>query len=239
MQVLKEYIRYYISGSLRESREIEISCQLDEMKKRGNITENVLRKFVRSVILEHINEVCGEVSDDVADALATAQLAHLGQKRRSGEPYLTHPVEVANIVHMYYPDEPVLCAAALLHDALEDALKMGNIEDDKSMESMIAGSFGDPFVGNEALRIVRSLTHAEGVEYSDYVLSLSSDPNVLKIKLADMLHNLQSSPSDKQKEKYRNALQALSPDGAPPLDVDSGHWESIMRIFNKDKEVIE
>ena len=234
MKVLEEYISYYISGTLREKRECQISGQLENMQKLQNSSENVLREYVRSVILEHINEVCGEVSDDVADALATAQMAHLGQKRRSGEPYLTHPVEVANIVNMYYPEDPVLCAAALLHDSLEDALKMGNVTDNADMESLIAGSFGNPSVGERALSIVKSLTHSKGVEYSDYVLDLSSDPDVLKIKLSDMLHNLRSSPSDKQKEKYRKALLTLSPNLTPPPEINSSHWRSLVKLIIKD-----
>ena len=233
MRVLKEYIRHYITGALKEKN----STAEEVFQKRKSTSLQILRDYVRGVIKE-INEVCGDVNDDVADALATAQMAHLGQTRRSGEPYLVHPVEVANIVHAYYPEETTLCAAALLHDSLEDALKMGNVVSNKDMESLIAGSFGDPSVGHEALRIVKSLTHAPGDDYSRYVLSIASDPDVLKIKLADMLHNLNSSPSKKQKQKYKNALQILSPEGKPPSGISSGHWKALMNAADDTKERI-
>ncbi len=230
MRVLKEYIRYYISGALSERSGSAVQPLFYETK---GPTLGLLRKYVRSVIQE-INEVCGDASEDVADALATAQMAHLGQKRRSGEPYLVHPVEVASIVHRYYPENTVLCAAALLHDSLEDALKMGNVRSNKDMESLIAGSFGDPNVGHEALRIVKALTHASGADYTDYVLSMSSDPDVLKIKLSDMLHNLQSTPSDKQRLKYKKALNILSPEGHAPAGINKSHWTALMNAVNQD-----
>ncbi len=235
MKVLKEYIRYYISGSLRQVRENDISCQIKKLKNSQGTSENILRNYVRSIILQHINEVCGDVNDDVADALATAQMAHLGQKRRTGEPYLVHPVEVANIVYAYYPDEPVLCAAALLHDALEDALSQGNVKSSEEMESLIAGSFGQPDIGLRALDIVRSLTHTKGTDYSDYVASIANKPDVLKIKLSDMLHNLQSAPSPKQKQKYKDALDTLSL-GGPPPGINPAHWKELVHLINKDSE---
>ena len=67
MKVLKEYIRYYISGSLRQVRENDISCQIKKLKNSQGTSENILRNYVRSIILQHINEVCGDVNDDVAD----------------------------------------------------------------------------------------------------------------------------------------------------------------------------
>ena len=170
------------------------------------------------------------------DALATAQMAHLGQTRRSGEPYLTHPIEVANIVHTYYPDDPILCAAALLHDTLEDAINLGNVEQSEDMESLIAGSFGDPAMGHKALSIVKSLTHDSGTGYSEYVLNVSKSPDVLKIKLADMLHNLQSAPSERQKTKYKNALKVLSPDRTPPPGINPAHWKEILSLTMEDNE---
>ena len=82
-----------------------------------------------------IREICGAPNVNIDDALATAQLAHLGQKRRSGEEYIEHPKQVAQIVYDYYQD-PVLCAAALLHDTLEDAVAQGNADTDEEMASI-------------------------------------------------------------------------------------------------------
>ena len=232
---LQKYARYYSSGSLREERERSILSEVGVLQKDKKNSDGLIREYVRSIIRVHINEVCGEANDDINDALATAQLAHLGQKRRSGEPYLTHPIEVANIVHQFYPENPVLCAAAILHDTLEDAFKLGNVESNEDMESFIAGSFGDPTVGYDALRLVRALTHSSN-DYSRYIESIAGDPDVLKIKLSDMLHNLRSNPSNRQRLKYSNALSTLSPTGEPPPGIKSAHWQELSKLANLTEE---
>jgi len=177
-----------------------------------------------------IREICGSPDVDINDALATAQLAHLGQRRRSGEEYIEHPKQVAQIVYSYYQD-PVLCAAALLHDTLEDAVAQGNADTDEEMASLISGSFGDPELGDDVLRLVRSLTHIKNVPYTDYLLDLALDPQALKVKLADVLHNLSSSPSEKQIVKYTSALEALRDAyGEPPAGISKSHWNALKKV---------
>ena len=127
-------------------------------------------------------------------------------------------------------------AAALLHDTLEDAVKLGNVKNDSDMESLIAGSFGDPNVGFKALNIVKSLTHDQSVDYSQYVTSVANDPDVLKIKLSDMLHNLRSAPSDRQRQKYKNALLSLSPDGSVPYGINAAHWRELTKLTSEESE---
>ena len=180
-------------------------------------------KLLRRLVLE----ICGAPSADIDDALSTAQLAHLGQTRRSGEAYIEHPKEVARIVYSFYRD-PVLCAAALLHDSLEDAIDQGNFESLDDLKTMISASFGDPRVGAEALRIVQNLTHNKNVPYAEYVTSLLGDSNALRVKLADMLHNLRSSPSATQLEKYTKTLQALqNASGGIPHGINQAHWNAL------------
>ena len=100
-----------------------------------------------------IREVCGMPTSYLEDVLSTARLAHMGQVRRSGEPYIKHPEAVADIVYAYYGDKS-LCAAALLHDALEDAPRLGTVETEADMAAMIAGSFTNSDMGNDILMIV-------------------------------------------------------------------------------------
>ena len=192
------------------------------------------RKYVRKFLL---TELCGPISPDIDDAIATAQLAHLGQTRRTGEAYLEHPKEVAKIVFNYYGD-PILCAAALMHDALEDALKQGNVVSDEQMASMIAGSFGDAQQGDEVLRIIRKLTHEKNTPYTEYLISLSNDPAALRIKLADMLHNLSEHPTPRQFAKYRDALQALGNfyEGLPP-HISIPHWNALQSSIHQNESV--
>lgn len=191
---------------------------------------NVRKEKTKLYLRRLIREICGAPDVDINDALATAQLAHLGQRRRSGEDYIEHPKQVAQIVYDYYQD-PVLCAAALLHDTLEDAVAQGNAESDEEMASLIAGSFGDPSLGDDVLRLVRSLTHEKSVPYTDYLIDLASDPQALKVKLADVLHNLSSSPSEKQIQKYGAALEALRSEyGEPPAGISGSHWKALKNV---------
>jgi (p)ppGpp synthase/HD superfamily hydrolase len=184
----------------------------------------VTGQAIKNIIIE----ICGIENADIEDALATANLAHLGQTRRDKSPYITHPLAVADIVNSYYPEDPTLCAAALLHDTIEDAPNLGNVKSAREMASLIAGSFGNPEIGNRALEIVKLLTHNRGIQYDEYLINLSSNQDALRIKLADMLHNVMTSPSDRQLAKYQNALLALKDyyQGTPP-GIDSGHWKSL------------
>ena len=192
-------------------------------------------KKIQLYLRRLIRELCGAPDVDINDALATAQLAHLGQRRRSGEEYIEHPKEVAQIVYNYYQD-PVLCAAALLHDTLEDAVAQGNAESDEEMASLIAGSFGNPELGDDVLRLVRSLTHEKSTDYTSYLIDLAADPQALKVKLADVLHNLSSSPSEKQLLKYKTALEALRAEyGEPPAGISGAHWEALKNIVRLDE----
>lgn len=183
-----------------------------------------------NVLREYIREVCG--GEDANNVLKTAQLAHHGQTRRSGEPYIEHPVAVANIIKKFYPGEPLLCTAALLHDTLEDAIRYGNFSDEEELISTIKQSYINPLEGKKVLELLYALTHSPGADYTGYVLSLSNNIGALRIKLADMLHNLSSSPHKKQATKYKNALDALSLqfDGIPS-GIHNDHWNDIQKII--------
>ena len=196
----------------------------------------VLIEYIRVILTQFekqdvVVEVCGEFDIDIEDALATTQLAHLGQRRRTGEPYIKHPLEVAELVNGFYPGDKVLCAAALMHDTLEDALAQGNVSSNKEMAQLIAGSFGDEETGREALRIVSALTHDKGTQaYSEYVVALLSDVPALRIKLADMLHNLRSNPTTSQKLKYAKALKDLYLQSGLtiPHGISGAHWSALL-----------
>ena len=186
---------------------------------------SLLHEYISKLIFE----ICGKPNVDIEDALGTAELAHLGQTRRSGEPYIEHPKEVANIVYYFYKDS-LLCAAALLHDSLEDAVDQGNFETIEELESMISASFGDPRAGDRVLQIVQNLTHSKEVPYEEYVSALLDNTDALRVKLSDMLHNLRSSPSPKQIKKYSDTLSALqNASGGVPVGISSGHWKALQK----------
>ena len=176
--------------------------------------------------------------DDFKDVYATARMAHMGQKRRSGEDYFTHPSEVRDIVRKFYPRDYAAQMAALLHDSLEDA--PGNtVETVEEMEEFIRGSIQNPESGQVVIDTVKALTHEKNAPYVDYVVDLLNNPLALKVKLADMVHNLSSAPSPRQKEKYAKSIEALSDTaGGIPSGISVKHWEALTSL-TEPKEISE
>ena len=126
--------------------------------------------------------------DLIVRAYFFAQKAHKGQIRRSGDPYLSHPVEVANILADMKADDKML-TAALLHDVIEDT--------DVSHEEVT-----DEF-GEEITALVEGVTKLSRMSFSSYeerkaenarkmIFAISKDVRVILIKLADRLHNLKT-----------------------------------------------
>ena len=180
--------------------------------------------------------MAGFTREDFEDVYSTARMAHFGQKRRSGEEYFTHPSEVRNIIRRYYPDDYAAQMVALLHDSLEDA-PGSTVNSIEEMESFIRGSIGDPASGQEVIDAVRTLTHEAGSDYGSYVISLLGNPLALRVKLADMFHNLSTSPSSKQKKKYNDALSAASDaSGGVPRNISSDHWDDLTSLTETTDE---
>lgn len=176
--------------------------------------------------------------DDYRDTMASAEMAHYGQKRRSGEDYITHPKEVSAIVDKLYAGDELASLVALLHDTLEDAPSLGTVKDIEEMKSFIRGSIGgDPSVAEKVIEAVESLTHESGGDYSSYVQGLLNNKLALRVKLADMLHNLGSTPSPKQAKKYQDALVALrdAAGGVKPPGISPLHWKLLLKSSGLDK----
>ena len=168
--------------------------------------------------------------DDFKDVYATARMAHMGQKRMSGEEYFTHPSEVRNIVRRLYPEDHAAQMAALLHDSLEDA-PGSTVDTVEEMEEFIRGSIQSPEAGRTVVDAVKALTHEKNAPYSGYVLGLLDNELALRVKLADMIHNLSSSPTPRQKQKYSTALDALSDAaGGIPAGISNKHWDQLMSL---------
>lgn len=172
--------------------------------------------------------------DDYEDTVASAEMAHYGQKRRSGEDYITHPKEVSAIVDKLYPGDDLASLVALLHDTLEDAPSLGTVKDTDEMKTFIRGSIGDSIEAEDVIEAVERLTHEPGGDYSSYVQGLLDNKLALRVKLADMLHNLSASPSPKQVAKYAGAIKDLwaasgkrKPPGISPL-----HWKLLFKVAN-------
>jgi guanosine-3',5'-bis(diphosphate) 3'-pyrophosphohydrolase len=136
-------------------------------------------------------------------AYATAEQAHRGQKRKSGEPYITHPVAVAQILADLGIGSKTL-AAALLHDTVEDT--------DYTLD-MLRAEFG-----NEVAMLVDGVTKLDKLKYGDsaqaetvrkMVVAMSKDIRVLVIKLADRLHNARTWGFVEEESAVRKATETL------------------------------
>ncbi|MCU1410350.1 MAG: pyrophosphokinae, partial [Rhodoglobus sp.] len=136
-------------------------------------------------------------------AYSAAEKAHSGQKRKSGEPYITHPVAVAQILADLGIGAKTL-AAALLHDTVEDT--------DYNLE-MLRRDFGD-----EIAMLVDGVTKLDKVKYGDsaqaetvrkMIVAMSKDIRVLVIKLADRLHNARTWGFVEEASATRKAQETL------------------------------
>ncbi len=157
----------------------------------------------------------------VVQAYETAAHLHRTQKRRSGEPYITHPIAVAQILAELGMTAPTL-AAALLHDTVEDT--------GYTLKSLRA-EFGE-----EIAALVDGVTKLDKVQYGEasaaetvrkMVVAMARDIRVLVIKLADRLHNmrtLQYLSPEKQAIKARETLEIYAP-LAHRLGMNTVKWE--------------
>jgi GTP diphosphokinase / guanosine-3',5'-bis(diphosphate) 3'-diphosphatase len=146
---------------------------------------------------------------------------HSGQFRKSGDPYITHPLAVATILANLGMDTTTL-VAALLHDLIEDT--------DYTLDQM-----REEFSSEVAL-LVDGVTKLDRVKLGDaakaetirkMVVAMAKDPRVLVIKLADRLHNMRTLaflPEEKREQKARETLEILAP-LAHRLGMNTIKWE--------------
>src|SRR3954469_12943842 len=136
-------------------------------------------------------------------AYATAELHHRGQMRKSGDPYITHPLAVTTILADIGMTEPTL-VASLLHDTVEDT---------PYTLDQLRKDFGD-----EVAALVDGVTKLDKVKYGDsaqaetirkMIVAMSRDIRVLVIKLADRLHNMRTLRYLRQEAQERIARETL------------------------------
>ncbi|MBI2307157.1 MAG: bifunctional (p)ppGpp synthetase/guanosine-3',5'-bis(diphosphate) 3'-pyrophosphohydrolase [Rhodocyclales bacterium] len=141
----------------------------------------------------------------VRDAYAFAEAAHSGQKRYSGEPYITHPLAVAGALAEWRMDAQAVIAA-LLHDVMEDTA-VTKVE--------IARRFG-----KQVAELVDGLSKLDKIEFQSHqeaqaenfrkmLMAMARDLRVVLIKLADRLHNLQTMSHVRPDKRRRIATETL------------------------------
>jgi len=200
--------------------------KISDLKIKNRKTLKVLREFIR---------LLQEDAENLDSVNILSQYAHRDQKRRTGEPYFLHPQEVSLIVKKYYPENQTAYYAALLHDAMEDGIDLGNFKDEEELISFILDAIGDEKIAERVIEIVSLLTKSKNAPYDSYISALSSDEDALIVKLADMLHNLSDNPSNRQMEKYGKAINYISElFQGPPAAVNKSHWKALTRILSND-----
>ena len=162
-------------------------------------------------LIDKIKSVNPDANTELVEkAYEYAKEMHGDQKRESGEPYISHPLEVAYILADMQLDSEAI-AAGLLHDVIEDT---------KSDYSEVAARFGD----NVAM-LVEGVTKLDKIQFTNkeeqqieslrkMFLAMAKDIRVILIKLADRLHNMRTlknvSP-EKQRLKARETLEVYAP----------------------------
>jgi GTP diphosphokinase / guanosine-3',5'-bis(diphosphate) 3'-diphosphatase len=154
-------------------------------------------------------------------AYEVAAYYHRTQQRKSGDPYITHPLAVATILAELGMNHETLCAA-LLHDTIEDT---------PYTLAELRKEFGEDIAA-----LVDGVTKLDKVKYGEsaeaetvrkMVVAMSRDIRVLVIKLADRLHNMRTLrylPRDKQERKAREVLEIFAP-LAHRLGMNTIKWE--------------
>ena len=154
-------------------------------------------------------------------AYGVAEHYHRGQLRKSGDPYITHPLAVATILAEFGMDTITL-VAALLHDTVEDT--------PYTLDAVSAD------FGSEVAHLVDGVTKLDKVQYGDaaqaetirkMIVAMARDPRVLVIKLADRLHNMRTLryvSARSQERTARETLEVMAP-LAHRLGMNTVKWE--------------
>ncbi|MFE5742554.1 RelA/SpoT family protein [Streptomyces celluloflavus] len=157
----------------------------------------------------------------VERAYQVAERWHRGQKRKSGDPYITHPLAVTTILAELGMD-PATLMAGLLHDTVEDT--------EYGLDTL-RRDFGD-----QVALLVDGVTKLDRVKFGEaaqaetvrkMVVAMAKDPRVLVIKLADRLHNMRTMrylKREKQEKKARETLEIYAP-LAHRLGMNTIKWE--------------
>jgi GTP diphosphokinase / guanosine-3',5'-bis(diphosphate) 3'-diphosphatase len=185
--------------------------------QRGTTLNAVLEPLIKTVRATHPKADVRLIER----AYDVAAYWHRDQKRKSGDPYITHPLAVATILAELGMNTETICAA-LLHDTVEDT---------PYTLTELRGQFGE-----DVAALVDGVTKLDKVKYGDsaeaetvrkMVVAMSRDIRVLVIKLADRLHNMRTLrylPRPKQERKSREVLEIFAP-LAHRLGMNTVKWE--------------
>ncbi|MEU4152133.1 RelA/SpoT family protein [Streptomyces sp. NPDC026659] len=188
--------------------------------QRANPYNPVLEPLLR-IVRSNDPKIENATLRQIERAYQVAERWHRGQKRKSGDPYITHPLAVTTILAELGMD-PATLMAGLLHDTVEDT-EYG-LDD-------LRRDFGDVVAllvdGVTKLDKVKFGEAAQAETVRKMVVAMAKDPRVLVIKLADRLHNMRTMrylKREKQEKKARETLEIYAP-LAHRLGMNTIKWE--------------
>lgn len=182
----------------------------------------LLRETIQRIILE-----LGQSGLDAASHIAG--IAHQGQTRRDGQPYIMHPKAVQAITKRYYPDNTEAQILAMVHDVIEDGPKYSGLTH-RQLYSMVKHTVDDVDSQKRIMDALRVMTHSKRRQpvYEDYLALVFSNDLAAIVKVSDLIHNLSHNPSERQIIKYKNALQKVP----MPSIIDTHHRITLEGILN-------
>ncbi|PAZ11022.1 GTP pyrophosphokinase [Streptomyces sp. SA15] len=188
--------------------------------QRSNPYNPVLEPLLR-IVRSNDPKIETSTLRQIERAYQVAERWHRGQKRKSGDPYITHPLAVTTILAELGMD-PATLMAGLLHDTVEDT---------EYGLDQLRRDFGDSVAllvdGVTKLDKVKFGEAAQAETVRKMVVAMAKDPRVLVIKLADRLHNMRTMrylKREKQEKKARETLEIYAP-LAHRLGMNTIKWE--------------
>ncbi|WP_069761442.1 bifunctional (p)ppGpp synthetase/guanosine-3',5'-bis(diphosphate) 3'-pyrophosphohydrolase [Streptomyces sp. LUP47B] len=188
--------------------------------QRSNPYNPVLEPLLR-IVRSNDPKIETATLRQIERAYQVAERWHRGQKRKSGDPYITHPLAVTTILAELGMD-PATLMAGLLHDTVEDT---------EYGLDQLRRDFGDSVAllvdGVTKLDKVKFGEAAQAETVRKMVVAMAKDPRVLVIKLADRLHNMRTMrylKREKQEKKARETLEIYAP-LAHRLGMNTIKWE--------------
>ena len=178
----------------------------DEKLKQEQADEEMINKAFQHLLDSYLTSKHRRKIEIITKAFNFAKQAHKGVKRRSGEPYIMHPIAVAQIACSEIGLGSTSICAALLHDVVEDT--------DYTVEDI------ENLFGPKVAQIVDGLTKISGGIFGDrasaqaenfkkLLLTMNDDIRVILIKIADRLHNMRTLGSMLPNKQYKIAGETL------------------------------
>ena len=179
---------------------------MDNLAPKEIADEEMINQAFHELLNDYLNTKHRKKVEIITKAFNFANQAHKGIKRRSGEPYIMHPIAVASIVCNEIGLGSTSICAALLHDVVEDT--------DYTVEDI------ENIFGPKIAQIVDGLTKISGGIFGDrasaqaenfkkLLLTMSNDIRVILIKIADRLHNMRTLGSMLPNKQYKIAGETL------------------------------